>query len=250
MVNVNRFAHWYHLNEPKICLGLGITTMVGATALTGWQTVKAVRVVDAVKAEKNVEKLPVKDIFKEVWKYYIPPALLLVASGGLFIRGYLSSAAAIQSSIASYNFLKESYQMYKDNVKDVIGEKKESEVRAKIAEKTIEKNPPPKEECKGPSTELESNLIWCYDNFSGRYFKSNMDKLNAIEAKLNKNLIVDDWVSLNDLYYEIGLDFIVAGERNGWSSKNGRYSIHFNYDTALHNDRPVLVLGYDVENVY
>ena len=248
-MNTQAFSQWFKVHEPKICLAAGITTMVGAGVLTGVQTVKAVRAVDRRKEEQNVDKLPPVDIFKTVWKYYIPPALMFLGSSGLFIRGYYCSAAALESSALSYNYLKNSFDMYKQNVKEVIGEKKESEVRARVAEKRVEANPPPKELEAGDSP-VGNNLIWCLDGFSGRYFRSNIDKLRATEAILNNELLLDDWVPLNDLYYHLGLDPVKAGELNGWSLKNGAGSIKFTYDSILVDGQPILVLNYDIQSEY
>lgn len=244
-MSVNSFAQWYRANEPKICLGLGITTMVGAGVLTGAQTVKATRVIDRIKQERQIDKMAPIDVFKEVWKYYIPPFLLLVAGGGLLIRGYLSSAAALESSLISYRYLKDGYELYKENVKEVVGEKKESEIRAKVADKRIEESSIPKDLEDGTFF-MENNLIWCLDSYSGRYFKSNIDKLRAIEATLNQTLLLNDWVPLNELYYQLGLDSIKAGECTGWHIRDGAGSIKFYFDSRLVNGNPVLVLSYDV----
>ena len=249
-MNPNAFTHWYRLHEPKICLIAGATTMVGGAVLTGVQTVKATRKIDELKAKHEIEKFSPVDIFKLTWKYYIPPLLVLGGGIGLLCRGYFSSVAALESSAISYKYLKDGFELYKENVKEVVGDKKESEIRAKIADKKLEENPPPKEIDSGEKSPVGSNLIWCLDSFSGRYFKSNIDKLKAVEANLNSALILDDWVPLNELYYQIGLDAVKAGDRNGWSNKSGRGHITFKYDSTLVDGQPVLVLNYNVESEY
>ncbi len=85
---------------------------------------------------------------------------------------------------------------------ETIGEKKEQTVRDAIANDRINKNPVSRREV--IITEKGNTL--CYDAISGRYFKSDIDKLKKAENELNRRMRDEMYISLNEFYYEIGLN--------------------------------------------
>ena len=89
----------------------------------------------------------------------------------------------------------------------------------------------------------------CYDTISGRYFRGDIEKIRRAENQLNLRMRDELFISLNELYSELGLPHIDAGEKLGWNIDKGYITLRFTYGPA-ENDEPCLILGYDVQPNY
>ena len=87
------------------------------------------------------------------------------------------------------------------------------------------------------------------DSISGRYFRSDLDTINKIINKLNRELTYNYYVSLADFYYEIGLPQTKNSSNLGWNLNDGL--IELNVHTCLaENDQPCIVLDYNIAPRY
>ena len=222
-------------HSPEILTGIGIAGMVSTVVLAVRATPKAEKLILDREIELSNEakqdiELNKKDRFKIAWKCYIPTA----------ITGAVSIACIVSAS--SVNFKrKTALAEYKDKVVETIGEKKENLIKDKIAEDRIEKNPVSKNEViitgRGATT--------CYDSISGRYFKSDMDRLKKAENELNRQMLSDMYISLNEFYDEIGLDHISIGDDLGWNIERGMIDLSFS-SLVADDGTPCLVVDYQV----
>ena len=83
----------------------------------------------------------------------------------------------------------------------------------------------------------------CYDVLSGRYFKSKIDKIKKAENDLNRRMRDEMYISLNDFYYEVGLEPIKLGDDLGWNIDNGYIDLRFSSQLAT-DGTPCLVIDY------
>ena len=121
---------------------------------------------------------------------------------------------------------------------ETIGERKEHEVRAAMAKDEMMSNPV-----------SHANVIetgyggeLCYDELSGRYFYSSMDRLRRAENVVNRKIISEMWVSLNEFYSEIGLESIELGKDVGWNVDS---MISLGFTTQMSDDdRPCIVMQF------
>lgn len=190
--------------------------------------------------ENLTEGVSKKDIIKLVWKEYLPTAGMVVVSTACIIGSHaidLKRSAALASLYAlSVSDLNE----FKKKTQELIGEKKTREIKDGIAKDRITKNPKSKNEViiTGNGDSL------CYDAYSGRYFMSNIEKIRKVENDCNQMLLSNMWVSLNEVYYELGLDTIKMGDDIGWNADN---FLDFDFSSQLTDDgRPCLVVDYRV----
>ena len=65
---------------------------------------------------------------------------------------------------------------------------------------------------------VASGDVLCFDSYSGRYFKSSMEKLRKVINDVNFDLVHYDSVSLNDLYSHLGLEQTAMGDELGWQN--------------------------------
>lgn len=258
-------------HSPEILTGIGIAGMITTTIMAVKATPKALALIEdethsRLKNGKQDEqgnilgllkntdgkskifgdyRLPAKDILKTAWACYIPAAitgtlsvLCLVGAGSANVRRRTALAAA-------YTLSESTLKDYQEKVVETIGEKKEQTVRDAVAKDTVEKNPMSSREI--IITEKGNTL--CLDAVSGRYFKSDIDRLKKIENELNRRMRDEMYISLNDFYYEIGLDGISIGDDLGWNIDSGYIDLAFS-SQLTEDGTPCLVVAYHVAPRY
>ena len=137
------------------------------------------------------------------------------------------------------------YALYKDKVVETIGEKKEQAVHDAIAKDHVNRNPV-------SNTEViitDRGHTLCYDELSGRYFYSDVDTIRKAANEINRRMLDDMCASLNEFYYEIGLDGTRLGDELGWNVSKGLIDLKFSA-TVSSDDRPCIVMDYQVPPRY
>lgn len=227
-------------HSPGILTGIGIVGLLATSVLAVDATPKAMELIREKKEELGVEKLTAAETVKATWKCYIPAAVTAATSVACIV-GANSVNAKRQAALATACTLSETaMREYKDKVVETIGEKKEREVMDAIAKDKIEKNPVSKSEV--ILTNKGDTL--CFDPWSSRYFKSDAEKLRKAVNDLNYQLINEGCVTLNDFYYDIGLEETRPGETLGWNINRGG-QVQFRFSSQVAEDgTPCLVLEF------
>lgn len=241
-------------HSPEILTGVGIAGMVTTTVMAVRATPKALELIDEEKLERadNDENfiygstpLPIKDVIKLTWKCYIPATITGCLSISCLIGASSVNLRRNAALATAYTLSETALKEYRGKVVEVIGDKKEQAVRDAVAKDKIDQNPVTNREV--IITEKGNTL--CYDVTSGRYFKSDIDKLKKIENELNRQMRDDMYISLNEFYYEIGLSSTSIGDDLGWNIDNGY--IDLNFSSQLADDgTPCLVIDYQVAPRY
>lgn len=231
-------------HSPEILTGIGIAGMITTTVMAVRATPKALILIEDKKDELGTNELTKMETVKAVWPCYIPSALVGTASV-LCLVGASSTNLRRNAALATaYTLSETTLKEYQEKVVETIGEKKERDIREQVAKEKMVKNPVREVIL----TERGGNTI-CYDVISGRYFKSDKDTINRIVNELNRQMRDDMYVSLNEFYYELGLDETKLGNDLGWNIDKGY--IEINYSSHLDaNGTPCLVIDYRVAPVY
>lgn len=231
-------------HSPAILTGVGIAGMISTTVLAVRATPKALQLVEEEK-EDCTGKLGKLDVIKTVWKCYIPAAI----TGGLSIVCLIGANSVNlrrnAALAAAYTLSESSLKEYQQKVIETVGEKKEQTVRDAIAKDRIENNPIGDREI--IITEKGDTL--CYDLISGRYFRSDIDKIRRAENEINRRLRDEMCISLNEFYYEIGLNPIGIGDDLGWNINIGYMELDFSSQLS-EDEKPCLVMNYMVAPTY
>lgn len=222
---INQGVNFIQKNQSTILTALGVAGLVSTAALTAHATVKAVR-----KCDNYSEDLTMKERFLLTWRMYIPPVLM----GGVSIAcilGAHSADAKKNAAIAGlYTLTEDTLQDYRQKVQEKIGEKKEEEFYGEVVEERLKRNPV--SEAKIIQTGNGETLF--YDTYSGRYFKSDIERIRKAENDLNQDMLFGfSWKSLNDFYCEIGIGEIGIGEELGWTPDD---LIHVKFSSKLTED--------------
>lgn len=231
--------------SPELLIGLGLTGMITSTVLAVKSTPKALYLIEDRKKELNVYKLTTVETIKVAWKPYIPSVLLSAASISCIIGATSINLRRNAALATAYTISERTLVRYRDKVIDALGDKREKKIREEVAQEETKDN-------KINNTQVfitSGGNTLCMDKISGRYFKSDMETIKRAVNDLNRELVFEMYVSLNDFYERLGLEPTKIGEHLGWNLDNGLIEIEFN--TALAEDgEPCLVLDYDISPRY
>lgn len=232
-------------HSPEILTGIGVAGMIATTVMAVKATPKAILLINEKEVELKVEKLTLAETVKTTWKCYIPAAITGVSSIACIIGASSVNARRNAALATAYTLSETALREYKDKVIETFGDKKEQAVRDAIAKDKVENNPVQNNEVH--ITDRGDTL--CYDPLSGRYFKSSIEKLKRAENEINRRMLLDGAVSLNELYYEIGLDEIRVGNYLGWNAEKSLVDMCFSSQLAT-DGTPCIVLDFTVAPVY
>lgn len=232
-------------HSPEILTGIGIAGMITTTIMAVKATPKALMLIDEKKHEENVEQLTKIEVVKTAWKPYVPTVLTAAASVACLVGASSVNFKRNAALATAYSLSETALREYKDKVIETIGEKKEQSVRDAVIKDKVNKNPVERNEV----IITDNGETLCYDVQSGRYFKSDINTIKKAINKLNRQMLTDMFISLNELYYEIGLSTIELGDELGWHIDRGLIDIAYSSQLAA-DDRPCLVIDYRVAPQY
>lgn len=233
---VKKGLNFVQKNQPMILTALGVAGLVSTSVLTAQATVKAIRKIDSIQ-----EELTMKERFLLTWRLYIPPVAMGVVSIACILGAQSANTKKNAALAGLYALTEDTLQDYRKKVTEKLGEKKEEEVYAEVAQERINRKPV-------ESSEViitgKGNTL-CFDSYSGRYFESDLETLRRIQNDLNHDLLGQMWVSLNDLYYVLGLDPVKMGEEIGWTTDE---LIDMVFSAGMSNDgRPCIVIDLNAK---
>lgn len=231
-------------HSPEILTGIGIAGMITTTIMAVRATPKALILIKEKKEELEADTLNGKEIVKTAWSCYIPAAVVGSISVFCLIGASSTNLRRNAALATAYTLSESTLKEYQEKVVESIGEKKERDIREQVAKEKMVKNPVREVILtdKGGSTN-------CYDVLSGRYFKSDRDTITRAMNDLNRRMRDDMFVTLNDFYYELGLDGTKMGDMLGWNIDKGYIDLAFSSHLDA-NGVPCLVLDYQVAPVY
>lgn len=235
-------------HSPEILIGLGIGGMITTTVLAVKATPKALKKIEEKKAEKGVDKLKPLDVVKTTWKCYIPATITGVVSAGCIIGANSVHTRRNAALATAYKISETALTEYREKVVETIGEQKEKTIKEKIDKDRVDKNPVSKNEV----LVTEKGNTLCYDHWSARYFKSDLDTIKRAENSINKAMLHDicGSASLNDFYDEIGLPHLdPIGDDMGWNVDHGLISLEFSSQIA-DDGTPCIVVDHGNLPIY
>lgn len=267
----NRLAQAIKREQPAILTAVGIAGMLTTVVMAVKVTPKAVRLLDREKADRlennigddneNIDglikipddkirkygyyRLPTKDTIKIVWRLYAPSAILCAASVACLIGSHAASTKRNMALAAAYTISESALKEYREQVIETVGEKKEREVSDAIAKKKIEGKPVSANEV----VITKKGNVLCFDVLSGRYFRSDIDAIKRTVNELNRTMLGEMEISLNEFYSALGLSEIKLGDDLGWNVNRGLIDVLFSSQLS-EDGEPCVVIGYRIAPQY
>lgn len=230
-------------HSPEILTGFGIAGMITTTVLAVKATPKALSLIENKKEELELtesEKLRPVETIKATWKCYVPAMVTGVSSVACLVGASSVNARRNAALATAYNLSATALSEYKEKVLETVGEKKEQIIRNKVAEDKVNKEPV------NPSAIIVSGNgnTRCFDTITKRRFTSDIETIRRIVNELNRRMVNgDDYISLNEFYYELGLDGTKIGDELGWNVTTGLIDLDFS--AQLDTDGvPCIVIDY------
>lgn len=233
-------------NKSTIMTVVACIGVPGTAILASKATLDSDRQLRKLKHKNpNPSKL---EIVKEVGPNYIPSLIVCGTTIGCMVGSNNMHAKREAALTSAYVMSDKAFREYKDKVIETFGERKNDKIEHEAMQSEISKK----------SIESETVIdtrrgdTLCFDSASGRYFKSDIETLRRIQNDANEMLLDSGWVSLNDIYYLIGLKEVCTaiGDELGWDLQE-KGLIDFRFGSALTDDgNPCVTLNFDIAPKY
>lgn len=215
-------------NKSKVATVVGVTGFLVSIVVTAIQAPKARDALDELDAEiaydcehehieppSAPEKLWMQT--KRVVPIMAPTVVLAVFSTACIAGGHKSLSNELAASVAAYEMKDRALKSYVANVKETLGEKKESEIRDSYYEKEALKDIP-----EGPDDRCiictgEGDYLY-RDNGTKQWFRASPRWLDHCRHEISKSIFTYDSASANELADIIGIEPTEFGNLLGFDT--------------------------------
>lgn len=239
-------------NSAAILTGVGVVGTVTTAVLAARGTVKAVRAIDeynALAAAANEDSSTPPETLSPaakvglVGQYYVPAIGSGITTITAILFSYKITSKQSAAFAAAYGISEKAFQEYKDKVVEKVGAKKENTITEAIAQDRVDANPLGNREV----IVIGNGDVLCYDDLSGRYFRSSIEAIKAAENKVNHEILNQNAVSLGTFYDHVGLAPTALDDQLGWNLDN---LLDVSYSaTIADNGQPCISISFRTEPV-
>lgn len=218
-------------NSATILTCVGAAGVVVTAVLTAKATPKALARVEEAKEDKG-DDLTKLEIVKAAAPAYIRPAIIGAATITCVFGANVLNKRQQAAIMSAYALLDRSYKDYREKVEELYGETANERVREELAKDKYEEDKP-----SAPS----NDTILFYDTFGDRYFESTVEAMQRAEYRVNRDIHMRGYATLDEFYEYLGIDSVDGNEVLGWSEGGNmaRYWqgwIDFNHHKVVHDD--------------
>ena len=236
-------------NSPAILTAIGVTGTVTTAIFASKASFKAadiIREMESVEPVADDPKQRLLDRTKATWQLYIPAVGVGTATIACIVFANQIGTRRAAAMAAAYSMSEKAFTEYREKIVEKVGATKEQEARDEIAQERVERNP-----LGSQVIVMNDREVLCFDQYTGRYFNSDMETLKQAQNKINYRMIRENYASLNDFYDSIGLDWVPSGDDIGWNSDQ---MLELSFTTVLSDDqRPCIAIDFHtvpVRNFY
>lgn len=221
----------------------GLTGLAGTAVLAAYETPAALKALEQKRQEEERSELTFAETIQTASKYYIRPLITGGFSAFCLIMAHRSDSKKAAALATAYGLTETAYSTYREKTKELVGEKKEGEIRDSVAKEHADTKAP---------VILTDVIITgyghtvCMDSATGRLFYGDADKLRSAAETINRRLRNDMFVPLNEFYDEIGLDRVNLGDDVGFDVDKGYLDLYLSAQLARDGKTPMLVALYSV----
>ena len=259
-------AQYAAKHSPAIFTGLGVAGFFATIAMTAKaaplaQSVHNDACEDRADIRDKAERDGVEPDTAEIRETYIYEAKVLapvvgpaVVAGGATLFCFLA-ANKIQADrraaiMAAYSLSEKTLATYQQKVIDKLGEEAHQEILDETTKEIVRSEIP--DGFNHETYSMPAGQVRVYDNVTGRYFYSTKENIMEAESAINKRLLDETRVPLQEFYYELGLDERFSlGDAMGWDISNhyvaSNNTLDVRYTAMLDDDKnPCLAINYHV----
>lgn len=218
-------------HSPEILSGVAVGGVIATAILAARAAVKV------HKATEGLEQTPI-EIAQNNWKEYVPAGLAGAATIACIIGANQIGLRRNAALLGAYSLVDTAFREYKDEVLEQLGASKEQKVTDEVMRRRMDENPV------GDTQVIITGGgdALCYDSITGRYFRSDVEKIRRAENEINHRILNDMYAAHNEFYALVGLDGVTIGDELGWNIEN---RIELIFSSHLASDgSPCLAIGY------
>ena len=190
--------------------------------------------------------------FKEVAPLYLPAFGMGVISVGCFLMANKIHVDREAAVMAAYSLSEKTLATYQDKVIERLGEEAHKDILDEATKELARREVPEDLDPNVVVVPDGGGTVRCYDNVTGRYFFSSRERILEAESAINKRLLNETRVELQEFYYELGLEErFTLGEAMGWDISSPYFAadntLNVWFTPMLDDDKnPCLALNYHV----
>jgi hypothetical protein len=232
-------------NGPTILTAMAVFGVASTAVMAVKATPKALKIIEVAESKGDILLTP-QEKLRLIAPCYISASVVGVGTVACIIGAnsvHLKRQAAL---ISAYSLVESRFQDYQAKVTETMGKNKEQKVRDELAQDQVNNNPISNN---GVIITGHGDHLFM-DSLSSQYFESTYEKVKRAENDLNRKLLHEMYVSLNDFYDLLGIQRNNLGEELGW--KTGTDVELSVSATTIHENgtvRACLVLNYSVEPI-
>ena len=234
-------------NAPIILTGVGVAGAITTAVLTGRASFAAAETLrDTENARYQMgkeEPMTSSEKVKVVWREFLPAVGVGATTVACIICANRVSSKRIAAMAAAYSLSEKRFGEYREKVIEKFNANKERQVRDEVAQDRVTKNPP-----RDSQIIITGNGdVLCFDQPSGRYFRSNMEKLRSVQNDVNAEVNQIGHSTLSYFYQSLNLKLTPYSEELGWTIDK-MLDIHFSA-VLTDDNQPCIAIDYQVEPI-
>lgn len=229
-------------NATTLLTAGGVVGTVATAVLTGRASVKAYQILEAEKEKHSAD--PESPELTKVHKvilvgpHFIPPVLLGASTITAIIMANRMSAQKAAALAAAYGMSQKHFEEYKTKVSEKLTGPKQNQVEEELAQERVNRTPGHE------SIVVVEGEVLCFDQPTGRYFRSTMENIKQAVNATNAEILHADHVNATFFYEELELPATTWTDEVGW---NRDQLIEMSYSTVLDpNNRPCIAIDFKV----
>ena len=207
---LNKSHVFFKRNSATILTCVGGIGVIATTITAVKATPKAIRLLDQARENKG-DDLTKLETVKIAGPLYIPSIAIGIGTLACIFGANVLNQRSQAALVSAYALIDGTYKDYRKKVDELYGDEAGSQIRAELAKDKYE------EEYDKP-VELEDDKRLYYDYYSKRYFEARPYDVQNAKYEVNRSLMMDDAVYLNDWYKHIGLPPLDHGYDFGWNT--------------------------------
>lgn len=222
------------LHSPEILTALGASGVITTAYLASKASFEASDALVETSTETTL-----KEKVKLVWKFYIPAGISATVSVGCILGASKANTNRTAAAVTAYTITEKAFSNYREKVVEQIGKGKEQKTRDELNQEKVTNNPLGGKEV----IILGRGNVLCCELYTHRYFRSDMETLRKAENALNKNVVNDLYVTLDEFYDILGLPGTSNSAHVGWNSDK---LVELEFSTVISEDgEPCLAFDYN-----
>lgn len=234
-------------NATTLLTAAGVVGTVATAVLTGRAAFQAAKKLQEHEYEVIAEVESPEEANLELTKqkkfliaapYFIPPVVTGSATIASIIMANRISAQKAAALAAAYGLAERNLSEYKDKVAEKLTGPKKTAIDDELAQDRVNRTGGHE------SIVVVEGEVLCFDEPTGRYFRSTMERMQRAVNTVNAEILHHDHASASFFYEELELPATTWTEEVGWNTDQ---LLELKYSTVLSPDgRPCIAIDFKV----